>query len=92
MRYPVLLICLNVAWYYIPVTEVTDMHIWYVTRSTDIQCARYKCVYVFSLNTVDKEYHLLVQEVSTGGGLQKAGGKVPHIPPKPVVSQGQVGY
>ncbi|XP_063879839.1 catenin alpha-like isoform X2 [Scylla paramamosain] len=28
-------------------------------------------------------------EVSTGGGLQKPGGKVPHIPPKPVVSQGQ---
>ncbi|XP_045109163.1 catenin alpha-like isoform X2 [Portunus trituberculatus] len=28
-------------------------------------------------------------EVSTGGGLQKAGGKGPHIPPKPVVSQGQ---
>ncbi|XP_050725155.1 catenin alpha-like isoform X2 [Eriocheir sinensis] len=28
-------------------------------------------------------------EVSTGGSLQKAGTKVPHIPPKPVVTQGQ---
>lgn len=46
---------------------------------------------VFSIIAVDKEYHLLVQEVSTGGSLQKPGVKVPHIPPKPVVSQGQVG-
>lgn len=29
--------------------------------------------------------------MSTGGSLQKAGGKVPHIPPKPVVTQAQVG-
>lgn len=59
--------------------------------ATHVQCARNGYTFVFSMNTVDKEYRLLVQEVSTGGSLQKPGVKVPHIPPKPVVTQGQVG-
>lgn len=63
----------------------------YVVRATLVNCARNGYTFVLSLNTVDKECRLLVQEVSTGGSLQKAGTKVPHIPPKPVVTQGQVG-
>ncbi|KAG0693929.1 Catenin alpha [Chionoecetes opilio] len=46
-----------------------------------------KCSYVAS--TKYPRQQATIPEVSTGGSLQKPGVKVPHIPPKPVVSQGQ---